>query len=134
MEAITDPAQVTPEWLTGVLRAGSYLPQGYVARVEVTGSQIHTATVWSLDVGYSADALAHPPSRLYLKLGRRRSEVDFYNVVAPAMPDPPIARCYNAVYDAVKRAHPSAVRGSVRHAWRAGGRAAAAAALLRAAG
>ncbi len=107
---ITDPHQVTPAWLAGVLRASGALPRGDVIAVQATVEPPRNSTIVRLAPSYSEDAPPTAPARLLLKLSRlqgaepsltgerRQAEVEFYNGIASAMPDPPLARCYSAVY------------------------------------
>lgn len=97
---ITELDQVTPEWLDSLLREQGVLSRGAVTAVQLGASETHTATVSPLVISYSADAPPTAPTHLFLKLGRRRIEVDFYNHIAPLMPDPPVVRCYDAAYAA----------------------------------
>jgi hypothetical protein len=90
--------QVTPEWLTQVLRERGVLPRGHVITVAAQGAVSNTATAARLELVYSAEAPQAAPRRLFVKLGRRRIEVEFYQVIAPAMADPPAPRCYDAAY------------------------------------
>ncbi|HEY0324122.1 MAG TPA: oxidoreductase family protein [Pyrinomonadaceae bacterium] len=107
---ITAPEQVTPGWLTGVLRRSGFLNRGKVisARNKLTKTLI-LSVVSRLEVGYSMDASASAPSRLFLKISRpdlskavcaepNSKEVEFYSTIAREMPDPPFIHCYDAVY------------------------------------
>jgi hypothetical protein len=96
---ITDPRQVPLSWLTAVLRRDGALSQGEVTAVQVETTETFTATAVRLCVSYSEDAPDSAPARLFLKLGHRRIEVEFYRVIAPAMTDPPVPYCYDAVFD-----------------------------------
>src|SRR5262249_27267032 len=58
----------------------------------------NTASAARLEVAYSDGAPPSAPRQLFVKLGRRRIEVDFYNRIATAMPESPAARCYDAAY------------------------------------
>jgi hypothetical protein len=51
-------------------------------------------------VSYSADAPPSAPTHLFLKLGRRRIQVEFYTHIALAMGDAPLPRCYAAAFAA----------------------------------
>jgi len=107
---ISDPVQATPDWLTDVLRASGALPRGAVVDIRRTIEPPHNSTIVRLMPSYSRDAPPSAPTRLLLKLSRlqgaepsltgerRQAEVDFYNRVAAAMPDPPLVHCYSAVY------------------------------------
>lgn len=110
---ITTPEEVTPEWLTGVLRQSGFLSRGKVIKVEnKLTKRLLVSVVSRLEVSYSADASAPPaPSQLFLKISGPDSvqvvfsephsrEVEFYNVIAAEMSDPPFIRCYDAAYSA----------------------------------
>jgi len=95
---ITDVSQVTPDWLTGVLQRAGALEHGQVTVIEAAAAATFTATAIPLRVTYSPDAPANAPERLFLKLGRRRSEVDFHNLIAPQTQNVPLIRCYEAMF------------------------------------
>lgn len=103
---LTDFDQVTPDWLTGVLRVHGDLPQGEVTGVEKNVADTNTAQVAQLRLTYSDDAPEAAPGRLFLKFSDRRREVDFYRLIVPATADPPTLICYDAGYsEALNRAH-----------------------------
>ncbi len=107
---ITHPDAVTAEWLTEVLRQSQCLPHGHVVRIATTVENSYTSTILRLVPTYSRDAPTSAPARLLLKIARldadqpvvgrnqRRKEVEFHNKIVPAMPEPPVARCHQAVY------------------------------------
>jgi hypothetical protein len=110
---LTSIDQVTPEWLTRVLRERGVLDRGMVVAVHpsdprsVSGGGPGFRPSNRLQASYSADAPPSAPSRLYVKMydgafwksaGQR--EVAFYASIAAAMPDPPAITCYDAAYDA----------------------------------
>lgn len=109
-DVITTPEQITPEWLTGVLRKNGCLKYGKVIGVKNKLTKTLVVSVVSrLEVSYSTDAPASAPSGLFLKVSRpnlsqvisselNSKEVEFYRTIAPAMSDPPFIRCYDAVY------------------------------------
>jgi hypothetical protein len=111
-EIITSAEQVTPEWLTRTLRAKGYLDQSSGFSVLEVNLTRHTVTWFAdisfLKVGYSGKAPSSAPSGLFLKTSKDnlesadllygRKEVEFYNTIASAMDDPPLASCYDAVY------------------------------------
>src|SRR5262245_59324863 len=97
-DLITDPDQLTAERLTGILRAQGVLDRGEVTAVQRRSHASITASVAQLEVSYADLAPPDAPTRLFLKLGGRRIEVEFYNVIAPAMPEAPVPRCYEAVF------------------------------------
>lgn len=107
---------MSPEWLTEALFQSGCLPQGRVASVQITAEPSYTATIARLALTYAdkgrplTDTPPTAPTRLFLKLSRsdseqrvvgsrqRRREVAFHTRVAPSMPQPPVVRCYQAVY------------------------------------
>lgn len=105
---ITDMEQVTPDWLTEVLREQGHLDRGKVVAVEKSPQSTFTSIVSHLKMTYSDDAPSSAPTRLFLKISdpdfrsniyvSHKKEVDFYNIIAPAMTDPPFPRCYDALY------------------------------------
>lgn len=98
------PEEVTPEWLTDVLRREGCLARGEVAGVRVALSRaLVVSSVARLEVSYTAGA--EGPARLFLKLSTprvqphfSRREVDFYKTVARASPELPLVRCYDAAF------------------------------------
>jgi hypothetical protein len=100
--------QVTPGWLTGVLRGAGCLEHGKVVEVRTHPWTSTTSTVCGLKLGYSADAPPQAPCRLFLKFtnpstagkldGLARREVEFFTNIAGRMPDAPCPRCYDASY------------------------------------
>jgi hypothetical protein len=112
-EVITAAAQVTPEWLTRMLYEKGYLDRGRVISVQEINRPQHTdpwfADIAFLKVGYSDQVPKSTPRRLCLKVPKPDlqpadlwwggKEVEFYNTIASAMDDPPLAHCYDAVYD-----------------------------------
>ncbi len=107
---ITKPEAVTAEWLTKVLYQSGSLSRGQVVSVSVASESSYTSIIGRLTLVYSDDAPSTIPTRLFLKIGdpsseqrvvgsrQRRHEVEFHNNVATLMPNPPIARCHQAVY------------------------------------
>src|SRR5205085_1817484 len=113
-ELITDVEQVTPAWLSEVLRRAGVLVRGDVRAVEVTLSRaLHVSHVCRLAVTYTDDAPLDAPAQLFLKLSApalqahySRKEIEFYEKVAPLAPELPLLRCFDAVFDeATGRAH-----------------------------
>jgi thiamine kinase-like enzyme len=109
-DVITDAKQVTPDWLTRVLRASGHIDQERVTNVEFKSSrQTIISNIHYLQAGYTADTSERLPSKLFLKLskdgfdsdiaarfGKRESE--YYTVIAQSMDDPPSAMCYDAAF------------------------------------
>jgi thiamine kinase-like enzyme len=103
-DVITKLEQVTPEWLTQVLHENGYLPEGSVTAVRPRTSRSGFSTIVLLELCYSENAPSCAPARMILKLAGAGSlstgkeEVEFYTQIAPAMPDPPVLRCYEATH------------------------------------
>jgi thiamine kinase-like enzyme len=109
-DVITDVKEVTPDWLTTVLRASGHLDQGQVTAVELKSSrETIISSIHHLQLRYTTDISERSPSKLFLKLtkdgfdsaiaarfGKRESE--FYNVIAKSMDHPPSATCYDAAF------------------------------------
>lgn len=103
---LTDPKQITAEWLTAVLHTYGHLPHGSVVAVHHEGNVGLMSAVARLHVTYSADAPATLPTRLFLKYARAQEDVDlssvgqqevaFYTKLAPNMPHPPLVPCLAA--------------------------------------
>ncbi len=106
---LTNMEQATAEWLTQALRKAGVLGQGHVTSVQQQSVETtSTSVIAFLELSYSYDSPPSAPSRLVLKvskpnmapekfaLGKR--EVTFYTTVAGAMSNPPVVRCYDAVY------------------------------------
>jgi hypothetical protein len=103
--------QVTPAWLTNVLRENGYLDRGEVVSVRPANvSSLAGGPGFSpgniLEVAYSDGAPPSAPSRLYVKAeqgttheGAGRREIEFYASIAIGMPDPPAVPCYDAAYE-----------------------------------
>lgn len=105
-ETLTSAEQLTPEWVTAVLRREGCLERGEV--VAVRAAQARTLLVSSvarLEVDYSADATASAPTRLFFKVSApdlqarfSRKEVEFYETVARESQGLPFVRCYDAAF------------------------------------
>ena len=103
---ITNEAQVTTDWLTRLLHEKGYLPHGEVTGIEKKSESMRYASnVSFLKVNYSDNSPQSAPKQLFLKHSKHEcrhdladKEVFFYNVIANMMTDPPIVRCYDAVY------------------------------------
>jgi hypothetical protein len=103
--------QVTPHWLSSVLRRQGVLTRGEVTRVTTGEAQATFASsVWRLEVETSHDATPGAPHWLFLKLSnpslapgafdpaQQQREIIFYREVAPAMQAAFTIPCYSAVY------------------------------------
>jgi hypothetical protein len=105
---LVSAAGVTPAWLTEVLARRESLAGSNVAHVvvESTSDTLLSATA-KLRVTYAPTAPASAPRRLFLKMSKAgverpfgaKKEAAFYGTVAPAMTDPPVPRCYDALFD-----------------------------------
>lgn len=104
-KVVRDAGEVTPEWLTGVLRADGRLDDGRVTAVHACGSfETPPSTMTRLEVTYSAD-LPGLPSRLLLKIPKPERlpagdrEVVFYRDVERTMDPSPAVTCFDAAFD-----------------------------------
>ena len=101
---ITNVNQVTPTWLTDVLREAGHLPEGHVTDVQPKPGPKAVSQIIPLHLRYSVDAPNSAPSRLILKISKPRlegessKEFEFYRFVSNRKTDLPIVRCYQAVY------------------------------------
>jgi thiamine kinase-like enzyme len=109
---IVNAGQVTPEWLTGVLREHGILSQGTVTCVTPGEAQsTFASSVWRLEVNYSNHASKSAPKRLFLKTTnptlapgefdpeQLHKETIFYSIVAPSMGELFTIPCYDAAYE-----------------------------------
>ncbi len=112
-EPITSEAQITPAWLTATLKLNRLLLRGEVVRIKFTTSKTFFCHIHWLDVVYSPDSTPQLPTKLLLKipfsdndaaLNMGRDEVAAYQTLLEAMDDPPVARCFDAVYSPATRA------------------------------
>ena len=102
---ITDPTEITPDWITSRLRANGQLPAGRARRVTLGEPFESTAAFWTpLDVEYDG-ANDDAPHRLLYKLYREAwygggvHETVFYSDFVADMADPPVGVCYDFAYD-----------------------------------
>lgn len=107
---ITTSEQLTPEYLTNALRKGGFLNRGEVINIEnKLTKRLVFSVVSRLEISYSPDASSFAPTKLFLKISapdlskavsseHHSREVEFYNVIAREMKDPPVIRCYDADY------------------------------------
>ena len=105
---IADAAQVTPAWLTVLLRRGRHLPHGEVIQV-AAGEAFASAAAFltPLTVTYSAavpgSAAVNAPTHLILKVfrpgwfGGGVNEVVFYHDIAASMLGPAVPQCFDAL-------------------------------------
>jgi hypothetical protein len=109
------PEDVTPDWLTEVLRRKPDLAGTRVASVAITRSNpTIVSLIARLSVAYDGEPPAGAPTRLFLKMTNENwaskdgyfpgdKEVTFYRDVVPAMADPPVPICYDAAFDPSKK-------------------------------
>jgi hypothetical protein len=107
-EPITSEEQLTPEWLTERLRLNGHLARGRVSRLGLEHFKTLFSHIYRLEVTYSRGASPELPRRLLLKAHftndaasaeMGRNEVLVYRVLAEAMTDPPVVRCFDASAD-----------------------------------
>jgi hypothetical protein len=106
---ITDASEVTAAWLEAVLRAFGALRAGRVTSIEVQGDE----ATWSHNARivpcYSHDATGEHPAALFLKMVQNAafgpSEVQYAARDYAGLADAPVPRCYDARYDAERRAY-----------------------------
>jgi hypothetical protein len=98
-------ADVTPEWVSAVLRDAGAVTKGHVTALRVAEERGgNTSRGGGLELSWTEDALPEPPRRLWVKLGRSPTarevprEVAIYRDAAPLMPDAPLVKCYAAVF------------------------------------
>jgi thiamine kinase-like enzyme len=100
--------QITPEWLTTVLRQSGILQKGQVEEVEYKKNDAFNSHLSHLILHYSDDASPEAPTRLVLKrnvtsewgVEAGSEEAKFYNLIASLPDHPPITiPCYAAAYD-----------------------------------
>jgi hypothetical protein len=88
--------EITPLWLTQVLRESGHLTHGTVSAIQTQSLESNWARNAVLRLSYSADATGEKPQKLFFKLcdpGPHTfgdSEIIYYSIVAAEMSDPPI--------------------------------------------
>ena len=96
------PSNISDSWLSEQL-VNAGLPSGTrVATVrEKSRAESENSSTYNLEIEYSADPEKRAPKDLFLKTSGpdNNREVEFYSVIAPAMSDQPVPRCYYAEYD-----------------------------------
>ena len=111
---ITHINQVTPQWLTSVLRRSGALTRGEVAGFVAGNGQGNWSTSASLLVTYSPDAQGELPERLFLKMVNTDledeffgdSEVTYYSRDYVDVDNAPLLRCYDGAYsETLQRYH-----------------------------
>jgi thiamine kinase-like enzyme len=96
---VLDFEELTPEWLTAVLRRNGSLEAGTVTAVNQVRSTSVTAHNATLELTYSKDAQGKLPAKLFFKRNGRDAEAKFYQHVAPKMSNVRLLACYDAAYD-----------------------------------
>lgn len=101
---ITSLEQVTPEWLTTILRRSGALVRGAVTAFDATAGRGNWSTSGTLHLRYSPDATGERPPSLFLKMVNADtgdgeffgpSEVTYYTRDYVGVPDAPLLRCYD---------------------------------------
>ncbi|MFX1365569.1 MAG: oxidoreductase family protein [Promethearchaeota archaeon] len=105
---ITDIEQLTPEWLTRILKNKGYFNQGKVTKIIKKRSQeTITSNVHFLELNFSNDAQTEPSSsEIVVKIPKSndvsrfvgKHEAKFYRIVAEMMSEMPIPICYDAAF------------------------------------
>ena len=83
---VTSPDQVTPAWLTQVLREHQTLTAGEVLSVEVEEVGAFVSAPARLKLIYSPDGKGTKPESMFIKFSQRINEVNFYQHILPKMP------------------------------------------------
>lgn len=102
MSVITDPTQITPEYLTMALQRSGALVAGSVDHVSTEAGGRTWSKIARLQPQYSANAQGSMPSALLLKLCAGtfgRSEIDYLTRDYVHVADAPLPRCYDAQFD-----------------------------------
>jgi len=106
-QLITNLAQVTPEWLTTVLKGSGVLRHGQVTGFEIAGGQGNWSRSGVLRLQYAEDAEGECPRTLFLKMVETDlgdgetfgpSEVEYYTRDYVGLTGAPLLRCYDACY------------------------------------
>ena len=111
---ITSLTDVTPLWLTEVLKQSGALLTGAVTDFEVDKGSGNWSANARLTVAYTPDAQGALPKNLFLKMVNTdledesfgASEVTYYTQDYLDVPDAPLIRCYSAAYsEELRRYH-----------------------------
>lgn len=98
-----DSPPTTPLELSSALYAAGTLRKGAVSRATITERiQTTVSNLWFLEVGYAPRSSPKLPDRLVIKWPldhsaaplQGRPEAVFYRELAPALPTPPVVRCF----------------------------------------
>jgi thiamine kinase-like enzyme len=101
---LTSIDDISPGWLTDVLRVGGYLTSGTVTDIKVRSSKSQNSGNAYIRLTYSPVATGECPARLFLKLcdpgndSFGDAEIVYYTTIAHAIRQPPLPRCYHAAY------------------------------------
>jgi hypothetical protein len=105
---ITDIDQLTPEWLTRILKNKGYFNQGKVTKIIKKRSQeTVSSNVHFLELNFLKDAQTEPASsEIVVKIPKPndvsrfvgKHEAKFYRIVAEMMGEMPIPICYDAAF------------------------------------
>ncbi|GHO51402.1 phosphotransferase family protein [Ktedonospora formicarum] len=105
---IVSPEQVTPVWLTSILRQASLLSRGKVLAIDQQPTGAFNSATIRLLVTYTPDTLEGVPHSFILKCSNgtawgnqaNRKEVQFYQFIATLPNYPPLmVPCYGAAFD-----------------------------------
>lgn len=108
---ITSLEQVTPEWLTAVLRRSGALSRGAVTAFDADADSGNWSTSGTLHLRYSPGAAGECPPRLFLKMVDADtgdgeyfgpSEVTYYTRDYVGLADAPLLRCYDGHFSAAQ--------------------------------
>jgi hypothetical protein len=91
--------QVTPAWLTGVLKQHGSLTGGQVTRIDQMRDPNPMAHNATLHISYSPEARGSCPARLFFKQNRESAETRFYQKIAATLANTALMECYDAQYD-----------------------------------
>jgi hypothetical protein len=110
-QVITNLQQVTPAWLTAVLRRSGALSHGAVTAFDADAGRGNWSTSGTLQLHYSPDAYGERPPRLFLKMVDADtgdgeffgpSEVTYYTRDYVGLDDAPLVRCFDGAYSAAQ--------------------------------
>jgi len=108
---ITEAAEVTPSWLSRVLRESGALRAGEVESVAAEVGGANWSSHARLTLSYTPDAKGTCPPQLFLKICAGAncvfgpSEVNYYTRDYLGSPGAPLPRCYDAAYRETPRAY-----------------------------
>jgi hypothetical protein len=106
-EPVATEEQITPDWLTNILRRNGHLVQGSVRGLNKECFKTLFSLFYRLEAQYSNDAIPTLPSKMLLKLPlpdseaslmMGKDEVFIYNTLTKAMNDPPVVPFFDAAY------------------------------------